>query len=174
MLILIAIKMMKQLIIIFVLLTVNISISQNKESYDLYLFNNEKCELFFKKSAEVKGQDFYVISYSLRIPNQHDSRFVFNFMNKDSTDLGWTIKGGNGSDYDFNFFYDSRELETKFMKEGEYIKNKILISYLLSSNLEILNKVLGKASKIYILEKTEKPEFKYIAREVRYSIDVKL
>jgi hypothetical protein len=97
-----------------------------------------------------------------------------SFTDQDSTDLGWTAIGGNGSDYDFNFFYDSREQETKFIKEGVYIKNKLSISYLLSSNLEILDKVLEKASKTYILEKTDKPGFRYIAREVEFSIDAKL
>lgn len=168
------IKMMRQIIIIFLLFTVNISISQSKKSYNLYLVNNEKCELHFKKSSKIEGKDSYAISYSMRIPNQNDPRIEFSFIDQDSTDLGWTIKGGNGSDYDFNFFYDSRKYETKFIEEGKYIENKISISYLLSSNLEILNDVLEKASKIYILEKTEKSEFRYIAREVRYSIDTKL
>lgn len=54
------------------------------------------------------------------------------------------------------------------------MRTKLTISHLLSSNLEILDKVLEKASKIYILEKTDKPGFRYIAREVNHSIDAKL
>lgn len=143
------------------------------DGYELYIVD-ENLNHIFQKKSEVEGEDFSYITYSLRIPNQNDPRIEFSFIDQDSTDLGWTIKGGNGSDYDFNFFYDSRKYETKFIEESKYIENKISISYLLSSNLEILDKVLEKASKIYILEKTDKPGFRYIAREVNYSIDAKL
>ncbi|SEA70998.1 hypothetical protein [Psychroflexus halocasei] len=145
----------------------------SKKGYKLHLVY-ENSDNIFNKPIVVINKELEYIVYSLRIPNQNDPSFVLSFTDQDSTDLGWTVKAGNGSDYDFNFFYDSREQEAKFIKEGVYIKNKLSISYLLSSNLEILDKVLEKASKIYILEKTDKPGFKYIAREVEFSSDAKL
>ncbi|WP_159429431.1 hypothetical protein [Psychroflexus halocasei] len=143
------------------------------DGYELYIVD-ENLNHIFKKSSEIEGEDFSFISYNLRIPNQNDPMVVLSFTDQDSTSLRKAIRGGNGSGYDFNFFYDSRKYETKFIEEGKYIENKISISYLLSSNLEILDDILEKASKIYILEKTDKPGFRYIAREVKFSIYAKL
>ncbi|MGO1752338.1 MAG: hypothetical protein ACTHYV_07585 [Psychroflexus sp.] len=171
---------MKNFIILFitclpicVLLQDKQTLGSADDGYELYIVD-ENLNHIFKKSSEIEGEDFSFISYNLRIPNQNDPMVVLSFTDQDSTSLRKAIRGGNGTDYDFNFYYDSRKHKAKFIKKDEYIRTKLTISHLLSSNLEILDKVLEKASKIYILEKIDKPGFRYIAREVRYSIDAKL
>lgn len=170
-----AINMKNLITISFLIICSQLSLAQkksnfsNKRSNVLYMVYDEKYELNFKKSTKILDDNFHAILYYLRIPNQNDPRVIYNFKGKDSTGLGITYKGGNGSDYDFNFFYNSKDHEELLIEKNEYLHNKIFIGALLSSNLKVFNKVLKKANKIYILEKTDKKGFQFIAREVQYS-----
>lgn len=114
---------MKNFIILFITCLPICVLSQDKQTlgsaddgYELYIVD-ENLNHIFKKSSEIEGEDFSFISYNLRIPNQNDPMVVLSFTNQDSTDLGWTVKGGNGSDYDFNFFYDSRNIRSNSSKK---------------------------------------------------------
>jgi len=127
-------------------------------------------EKIFTKQIETGNEDFKYIVYSLKIPNQKEPWFIFKFKDRDSLEIAYTVIGGNGNGYDFNFFYDSRKLEKIYLKKNKYIKNKITIDYILNSNLEIFHEVLKKANKIYILEETDKKGYRYLAREVNFSI----
>lgn len=147
----------------------NNSSFSHKRSNDLYIVYDDKYELNFKKSTEILEDDYHAILYYLRIPNQNDPRVIYNFKGKDSTGLEIIYKGGNGSDYDYNFFYNSKEHEKVLIEKDRYLNKKLFMGAILSSNLEVFYQVLKKADKIYILEKTSKKGFRYIAREVNYT-----
>lgn len=67
------------------------------------------------------------------------------------------------------FSYNSQQNEQFLIEEGKYVKDKINLGWIMSSNLEVFDEVLEKANHIYILENTEKEGYKYVAREVSFS-----
>ena len=123
---------MKNVILFIILFVFKLGFCQDnnspiaKEGYDLYLIYDDIKGIFIKP-IDTKDATLQYVVYTLRIPNQKDPRVVFNFKDKDSLQLSYSIKGGNGNDYDFNFFYDSKKHKKFNIKENKYLKNKITI-----------------------------------------------
>lgn len=162
---------MRNFIVLFFLLALNLGFSQ--KTNDLYLIY-EDVENIFEKPTSIDNKNLKYIVYSLCIPNQSNPRVLFDFKDKDSTEIDFTYKGGNGHEYYFNFFYDSRKHEKFYIKKNKYIKNIISLGGILSSNVETFHEVLKRANKIFILEETDKEGNNYIAREVSFSMPARL
>ncbi|HET8885298.1 MAG TPA: hypothetical protein VFM70_02995 [Salinimicrobium sp.] len=164
---------------IFFLISFGLNFSQNnigpvdKKGYDLYIVY-EELDKIFTKPIDTTDENLHYSVYTLRIPNQNNPRFVFNFKDKDSLELGYTLKGGNGTDFDFNFSHNSKEHEKFYIEKNKHLENQISINHILASNLKVFERVLEKANIIYILEVVDEESFEYIAREVSYSKDIKL
>lgn len=166
------IKKIEHLIFILLLSCLNFGVvngqavsSNSIDGYDLYIYFEETASLF-TKPISVKNDSMQIIEYRLHIPNQNHPTVLFS-VNK-SDDLQIFVKGAVSStqDYRYSFLYNSMKDKQFLINKETYLKNKIDLDQILSSNLEDLDVVLKKSRHIYIIEKSLIDCSKYIVREV--------
>lgn len=138
-----------------------------EKGYNLYIYYEETGDVF-TKPVGIENDSIQFRVYQLHIPNQNHPAVLFSF--DKNGDLEISIKGANGNNqnYWYSFSYNGDKCK-EFLINDSYIPNKINLNWIMSSNLDIFNKVLQKATNIYILEETNKKGYKYIAREVSFS-----
>lgn len=168
---------MKKILIILLLTFIygsaqNKSSLINKEGYSLYLVYDE-CSTLFKKPVNKTKQDYELIIYTLGLPNYKNPKIKIDFIDKDSLSLDIHLKGSS-NDYEFSFNYYSHENEKFSINKKKSLKYKFTLTDLLFSNTELLHKIMEKAYKIYILEDSSEKMNEYIAREVDFSIPLRL
>lgn len=138
-----------------------------KKGYNLYIYYEEAGDIFTKPII-IENDSVQFMVYQLHIPNQKHPTVSFSFDEKG--DLKVSIKGANGNNqnYWYSFSYNGQKCR-QFLISDIYMPNKINLNWIMSSNLEIFDKVLQKATTIYVLEHTDKKGYEYIAREVGFS-----